>query len=121
MKNGHMCQECNRKEWRLNGLKHRIKGPAVIYNNGKEEYWFMGKRHRIDGPAVIEYEKIYVFNTHNFEKKRRNMPVADMCKDMTHTKKVCREEYWYNDRKYSKEDYDFIILFQRADKDRRYI
>ena len=39
---------------------HREDGPARIYNNGDETWWFNGKRHRIDGAAVkfkgkIEY------------------------------------------------------------------
>lgn len=32
---------------------HREDGPAVIYSNGQQEWWFNGKRHRSDGPAII--------------------------------------------------------------------
>lgn len=118
MKNGRLHHESDRKEWRLDGLKHRLGGPAVVYDySHNEEYWFMGKRHRVDGPAVIKYDKIY-----NFEakiKKRKNMSIKDY--DIPHFLKVREEEYWYNDKKYSKEDYDFLILFQKADKARKYI
>ncbi|RTK95490.1 MAG: hypothetical protein EKK64_06625 [Neisseriaceae bacterium] len=31
---------------------HNTNGPAVIYKNGREEWYFEGKRHREDGPAV---------------------------------------------------------------------
>jgi len=33
-------------------LLHREDGPAVIFNNGKKEWWINGKRHREDGPAI---------------------------------------------------------------------
>lgn len=36
------------KEWVL----HREDGPAVIYSDSSEEWWFMGKLHRWDGPAL---------------------------------------------------------------------
>jgi hypothetical protein len=32
---------------------HRIDGPAIIFPNMDEEWWFDGKRHRLDGPAII--------------------------------------------------------------------
>ncbi len=36
----------------LNGVPHRLNGPAVIHNNGAT-YWFKdGVMHREDGPAV---------------------------------------------------------------------
>src|ERR1700691_5718741 len=37
----------------LNGLHHRVDGPAVIYTNGLLMYYLNGKRHREDGPAII--------------------------------------------------------------------
>jgi hypothetical protein len=39
--------------YRLNGLLHRIGGPAIIYPDGRQIWCKNGKRHRIDGPAVI--------------------------------------------------------------------
>ena len=30
---------------------HRVDGPAVIQENGTEEWLYMGKLHRLDGPA----------------------------------------------------------------------
>jgi hypothetical protein len=33
---------------------HREDGPAVVGYNGKKEWWVNGKRHRLDGPAVIK-------------------------------------------------------------------
>jgi hypothetical protein len=37
------------------GLRHRIDGPAVIYADGREQYWVDGKLHRIGAPAIIEH------------------------------------------------------------------
>ena len=33
-------------------VPHREDGPAIIFNNGKKEWWINGKRHREDGPAI---------------------------------------------------------------------
>ena len=32
---------------------HRTDGPAMIYNNGSENWYFNGILHRLDGPAKI--------------------------------------------------------------------
>ena len=38
--------------YKFNGQLHRDEGPAVIYYNGKKEWYKHGKLHREDGPAV---------------------------------------------------------------------
>lgn len=38
--------------YKLNGLKHRLDGPAVEIMEGSKEYWVNGKLHRTDGPAI---------------------------------------------------------------------
>lgn len=50
-----------RREWRVNGVLHRLDGPAVIYDNGEQVWYKDGKRHRIDGPARIcdDHEEWY--------------------------------------------------------------
>jgi hypothetical protein len=40
-------------QWLQYGKHHREDGPAVIWDDGTEEYYLNGKRHRKDGPAVI--------------------------------------------------------------------
>ncbi len=40
------------KEWRLNGKRHRVDGPAVERSDGEKVWWLNGKFHRIDGPAI---------------------------------------------------------------------
>jgi antitoxin component YwqK of YwqJK toxin-antitoxin module len=40
-----------RREWWVNGKRHRLDGPAV--ENGSYKTWYVdGKLHRLDGPAV---------------------------------------------------------------------
>lgn len=37
----------------INGLPHRVDGPAITYVDGRQEYYLNGKLHRLDGPAII--------------------------------------------------------------------
>jgi hypothetical protein len=58
IQNGEMSiNENGNKEWRLNGLLHRIDGPAVEWENGSKEWWVKGERHRADGPAIFERDE----------------------------------------------------------------
>ena len=42
------------KEWHKDNILHREDDkPAVVYQNGDCEWWIEGKRHRIGGPAVV--------------------------------------------------------------------
>lgn len=47
-----------RKEWWINNQLHRTDGPAVIRSNGKRLWFQNGQLHRPDGPA-IEYTNGY--------------------------------------------------------------
>ena len=47
--NGEYYQEWSDSLGRL----HREGGPAVVWLNGTEEWWYHGKLHREDGPAFI--------------------------------------------------------------------
>jgi hypothetical protein len=40
------------EEWFNNGKPHRENGPAVVHIDGFKEWWFNGVCHREDGPAV---------------------------------------------------------------------
>lgn len=45
-----------RQEWYLNGRlrrKNRENGPTLIYPDGRQEWRIDGRLHRIDGPAII--------------------------------------------------------------------
>jgi hypothetical protein len=39
------------KRWYMDGLYHKLDGPAVSYGE-KQEYFIHGIRHRLDGPAI---------------------------------------------------------------------
>jgi len=41
-----------RREWSLNGKRHREDGPAVEYANGCRAWYLNGQLHREDGPAI---------------------------------------------------------------------
>ena len=39
--------------WYLNGMYHRLDGPAFSDDTGFTAWWVHGRRHRMDGPALI--------------------------------------------------------------------
>jgi hypothetical protein len=38
-------------EWKLNGNRHRLDGPAIEHKNGTKLWYVNGHLHRLDGPA----------------------------------------------------------------------
>lgn len=53
-----------RTEWRdKNGRLHREDGPAVIWEDGDQEWFINGVLHRLDGPA-INYFNSKIFEWH---------------------------------------------------------
>ena len=42
---------CGKHEWRLDGLLHRLDGPALTEPHGNQFWYKNGNRHREDGPA----------------------------------------------------------------------
>lgn len=45
--------EKDRVVHRKGTLLHRKKGPAIIFDSGRQEWWFEGKLHNETGPAII--------------------------------------------------------------------
>ena len=47
---------------------HREDGPAVIYPDGRKEWWINGKYHREDGPAIVDPNgtKIWCLNGQDY-------------------------------------------------------
>jgi hypothetical protein len=41
-----------RRYYDENGYLHREDGPAVIFSDGEQAWFYHGKRHREDGPAI---------------------------------------------------------------------
>lgn len=105
--NGPAVINANGKEWHVNGMRHRLDGPAVEQTNGNKVWyidnivhrnggpaiensngtkeWFANnQRHRIDGPA-IEYangEKAYYLLGKSYVKEEFDRKVADMPKEV---------------------------------------
>lgn len=52
MKNPKIDNKGNKIWYNKNGKLHRKGGPAIIWADGDEEWWFDDKLHRVDGPAV---------------------------------------------------------------------
>ena len=50
-----------RQDWFQNDKLHRLDGPAKTYSNGTQFYYQNDQLHRLDGPAVIcdEYQAYY--------------------------------------------------------------
>jgi hypothetical protein len=46
-------EDAARKEWYVEGKRHRIDGPALIHEDGSKSWYRNGKLHREDGPARI--------------------------------------------------------------------
>jgi hypothetical protein len=42
------------QEWYRQGAAHREDGPAVIRPDGTKRWFFDGRLHRVDGPALID-------------------------------------------------------------------
>ena len=52
------------KYWYLNGIRHRVDGPAIEYSSGTKYWYLNGKLHREDGPACeyIDGTKYWYLN-----------------------------------------------------------
>lgn len=46
------------KIWSIDGVRHRIDGPALEWPNGLKAYYSEGLCHRLDGPAIINEHAI---------------------------------------------------------------
>jgi len=95
------------KEWRLNGLLHRLDGPAkeradgskfwwqkgklhrtdgpaMEYANGSKEWWQKGKRHRLDGPSIewADGSKEWWINGENLSESKFNQRIKQRIKKL---------------------------------------
>jgi hypothetical protein len=51
----HAIVNCIKRQWYYHGKKHRVNGPASIYDDHHEKWYLHGQKHRVDGPAVRRY------------------------------------------------------------------
>lgn len=49
----------------VNGLLHRVDGPAIIYTNGPQAWYHNGEVHREDGPAIT-WGDTKIYSNHGY-------------------------------------------------------
>ena len=91
------------------GQFHREDGPAVVWADGRKEYWIDDELHRVDGPAVVCADGDKYWFKHG-QKHREDGPAIEFAeyKAWYHHDKLHREdgpaeefacgckEYWIN-------------------------
>jgi hypothetical protein len=86
------CQD-GYQAWYINGVYHRVGGPAVIRLIDPAKMWYKnGKRHRNDGPAVEWLNKLWF---RNGKQHRTNGPAF--------VDPIGRKEWWVNGKRITKE------------------
>lgn len=88
------------EEWFLNGNIHRIGGPALKYTDGREDWYENGKRHRIGGPSSNWYDETFEYHQHG-ELHREDGPAVIRKKENV--------EMWYINGKLHREDGPAVI------------
>ena len=97
-----IADEFGNRKWLLNGLLHRIDGPAIDCKGGKKEWWVSGLRHRTDGPAMkwSSGKQEWWFNG---VLHRENGPAITYEDGST--------EWWLNGKQYNEDLYRTIQFF----------
>ena len=68
-----------RKDWFLNGKRHRTNGPAIEYADGSKVWYIDDELYRTDGPA-IEYadgRKYWYLNDKQYTREEHFQYVAE--------------------------------------------
>jgi hypothetical protein len=76
------------QEWYLHGLQHRTGGPAIEKANGHKEWGQFGYLHRDDGPAIEYPNGEYKVWYKKGKKHRKDGPAIEYADG--------RCEWWYN-------------------------
>lgn len=80
-------------------LKHKVDGPAVLYNNGARAWFIHGKRHRLDGPAEVgrDYQQWWV----DGKRHRIDGPAIDYNNG---------EKQWFvNGRRFTEDEFNLYV------------
>lgn len=91
----------NLKEWWIRGKKHRDNDLPAIDTPKCKEWWINGERHREGGPAYIKYVNKYVSNTayfHNNDLHRLDGPAVDRTTSVSYF----INSYYYDERDFKK-------------------
>ena len=83
-----------RKEWYLNGKRHRLDGPSGEWLNGAKCWYKDGESHRDDGPAVEEVALKCWYK--NGKRHRLDGPAIERYTGSAH---------WIEGKYYSEEEY----------------
>ena len=86
-----------RREYFVHGKRHRLDGPAIELSDRKE-YFVHGKRHRLDGPAIEYKDKTQYEWWKNGQKHRdqyENCPPA-----ISMGRKIQTKEWWVNGKRH---------------------
>ena len=75
------------------GQHHREDGPAVVWDDGDEEWWQYGKLHRLDGPAMISKSVGYKYWYMDGKRHRVDGPAIEY---------GCGNNVWYYQGKHIK-------------------
>jgi hypothetical protein len=46
--------QCGSKEYYINGHRHRLEGPAIVYTDEYIAYYVDGLLHRLNGPSIVD-------------------------------------------------------------------
>jgi hypothetical protein len=88
------------------GCLHRFDGPAVIYDDKRQEYWIHGKLHRIGQPAITSnnIEEWYLngqLHRINGPARTLRLKYSQLYPNSKNNNTPCTvEEYWINGEKY---------------------
>lgn len=105
--------------WMLNGMLHRIDGPAVEQSNGARSWWRNGKLHRDDDQPAVE-------PAHTIEPSNdgyivlRNMPAIVTANEIIGNNIVRvddRREWWFNGERHRDNG---LPAFERANGNRQW-
>lgn len=95
-------------KWMQNNEIHRENGPAIEHCTGSKEYWIKGKLHRSDGPAITNSNNTIHQWYYNGFRHRDNGPAIENINDSNDN------EYYFNNIKYKKDEYQQIINNQNG-------
>ena len=57
-------------------MQHRIDGPACVYPDGREYWFFHGSRHRLNGPASVNHRGAISFWVNDRQVTESDFPAA---------------------------------------------
>ena len=63
-------------EWHLDGVLHRVDGPACLHPDGYEEWYLNGELHREGGPAIWFPDGFSAWYKHD-ERHRTDGPAVE--------------------------------------------